>query len=237
MAAVALLLVLPFTWSGGGGPPGNRYLLSAYGVLFFLMPAVRSPAPGLVAWVVGALFTAKMLVDPFAAAKFTWRTPETGPARVLPIELTMDQDLPVMLATAPIRGRVLYGRDPFLLLYFLDRNASPPEPEGMWVSADGRADIIVRSVQPMRHLAVDARSPIRTSLTMSLGAGDVRVSLDPEVRAFFTIPAPAGIPGALGGYVYLMTASASDGFVPHTRIGNRDFRNLAAQVRFRPVPR
>jgi hypothetical protein len=148
----------------------------------------------------------------------------------------MFQDLPVMLVPPPVRGRVTYGSDPFLLLYFLDENARPPEPEpqghAMWVSASGRADIIVRSVDPIDHLMVDARSPIRTELTMSLGAGRVRVRLDPDVRAFFTIPAPEGIRGT-SGYVYLMTARASEGFVPHTRIGNGDYRNLAAQVRFR----
>ena len=47
-------------------------LFSAYPVLLFLMPPWRQLAPGLVAWLVGALFTARMLVSPFAAAKFTW---------------------------------------------------------------------------------------------------------------------------------------------------------------------
>ena len=42
LACVLLLLVLPFTWSGGGGPPGNRYALSAYPVLLFLMPPMAS---------------------------------------------------------------------------------------------------------------------------------------------------------------------------------------------------
>jgi hypothetical protein len=235
-SVVGLLLVLPFTWSGGGGPPGNRYLVSAYPVLFFLVPSVPTLTPSLVTWAVGGLFTAKMLVDPFTAAKFTWRLPESGPARLLPVELTMHQDLPVMLVPPPIRGRVLYGGNPFLLLYFLDEHAWPPEPEGMWVSADGRADIIVRSVDPIDHLAVDARSPLSTSLVVSLGAGTVRVPLEPEVMAFFAVPAPPGI-RSTSGYVYLMTTSVSDGFVPHLRIGNGDYRNLGAQLRFRPVSR
>ena len=78
LACVLLLLVLPFTWSGGGGPPGNRYALSAYPVLLFLMPPMASVGPGLLAWLVGALFTARMLVSPFAAAKFTWELYERG---------------------------------------------------------------------------------------------------------------------------------------------------------------
>ena len=39
-SAIGLLLLMPYTWSGGGGPIGNRYFLSIYPVLFFLMPPV-----------------------------------------------------------------------------------------------------------------------------------------------------------------------------------------------------
>src|SRR5207244_12448344 len=71
-STLALLLVLPYTWSGGGGPPGNRYLLSAYPTLFFLLPPLTSFTPVMVAWIGGALFTAKILVDPFYSAKFPY---------------------------------------------------------------------------------------------------------------------------------------------------------------------
>jgi hypothetical protein len=232
LATAGLLLVLPFTWSGGGGPPANRYVLSAYPVLFFLTPPLMTAVPGLVAWIGGALFTAKMLVSPFTAAKFTWELTERGLARRLPVELTMAQDLPVMLAQ-PLRGRVQYGHDPFLLLYFLDQNSWPPEPDGMWVSGAGRSEIIVRSVDPIDHLAVEAQSPIRTRLTASLGSDEVGIQLEPNQIVTFDVPA-AGIPGQFG-FVYLMRVQSSEGFVPHLRDGNGDYRNLGAQLRFRPV--
>jgi hypothetical protein len=234
-ASVGLLLVLPFTWSGGGGPPGNRYLLSAYPVLFFLAPPMSTPALGVFAWVGGALFTAKMLVTPFESAKFTWLAAERGLLRRLPVELTMAQDLPVMLAQ-PLRGRVVYGRDPFLLLYFLDQNAFPPEPSGMWVSGSGRAEIIVRAVDPIDFLAIEADSPIRTTLTVSMGQGEVRVDLEPGNVVRFDVPA-AGVPGATG-YAYLMAVRSTEGFVPHARDPQSpDYRNLSAQLRFRPISR
>jgi hypothetical protein len=232
-AVVGLLLVLPFTWSGGGGPPGNRYLLSAYPVLFFLVPPLGTALPGLIAWTGGALFTAKMLVTPFESAKFTWQIAERGLLRRLPVELTMFGDLPVMLAQ-PLRARITYGHDPFLLLYFLDQNAFPPEPAGMWVSGSGRADIIVRSVDPIHHLAVEAESPIRTVLTVSMGLEEVTVDLEPHNVATFDVPA-SGVRG-LNGYAYLMTAQSTEGFVPHANDPQAsDYRNLGAQLRFRPV--
>ncbi|MGE0704247.1 MAG: hypothetical protein AB7P22_09980, partial [Vicinamibacterales bacterium] len=236
VACVGLLLILPFTWSGGGGPPGNRYLLSAYPVLFFLTPGLTTSIPAIAAWIGGLLFTVKLLVTPFDAAKFTWTVAESGPLRMLPVELTMAQDLPVMLATAPVRGRVQYGHDPFLLLYFLDENAFPPEPDGMWVSADGRADIIVRAVDPIAHLEVEAWSPVVTTLSLSMGAGTTRVDLKPGEIARFNLPAD-GIRG-IADHRYLLTAESSEGFVPSARDpASQDHRHLGAQMRFRPVSR
>jgi hypothetical protein len=236
LASAGLLLLLPFTWSGGGGPPGNRYLLSAYPVLFFLIPPLGTALPALLAWIGGAMFTVKLLVMPFEAAKFTWTIAEEGPLRMLPVELTMAGDLPVMLTTAPVRGRVQYGHDPFVLMYFLDENAFPPEPEGMWVSADGRADIIVRAVDPIDHLEVEAWSPIATTLTLSMGAGETSIDLEPGKLERFDLPA-IGIRGP-GDHRYLLTAEASEGFVPRARDpASQDYRNLGAQLRFRPVSR
>ena len=232
-SVILLLLLLPYTWSGGGGPPGNRYLFNSYPTLFFLLPPMVASWHGVLAFVGGALFTAKMVADPFVAAKFTWLMTEKGPARRLPVELTMAQDLPVMLAQ-PLRGRVQYRYDPGLLLYFLDQNAWPPEPEGMWTSGAGRADIIVRSAEPIDHLSMEAESPIGTVLTVRLGGRPVTVILSPGSRLTFDVPA-SGIRGR-AGFVYLLTTRSSEGFIPHLRDPQSgDYRNLGAQLRFRPV--
>ena len=45
--AVALLLYMPFTWSGGGGPVGNRYFLGTYGIFLFLVPPLQTAVAGL----------------------------------------------------------------------------------------------------------------------------------------------------------------------------------------------
>ena len=42
ITAVVLLIYMPFTWSGGGGPVGNRYFLGTYGVFLFLVPRMQT---------------------------------------------------------------------------------------------------------------------------------------------------------------------------------------------------
>lgn len=232
-SAAALLLVTPFTWSGGGGPPGNRYVFAAYPVLLFLIPPGISFAPGVLAWIGGAIFTAKILTSPFVAAKFTWQLAEKGPVRRLPVELTMANDLPVMLAQ-PLRGRVQYRTDPGVLLYFLDQNAWPPEPNGIWISGGGQTQVIVRTPWPIDRIEVEAESPIHTTLRISLGSDPVSVTIEPGKVHTFAVKA-SGVRG-FGDYDYLLEARSSEGFVPHLlEPANMDYRNLGAQVRFLPV--
>src|SRR5262249_61183959 len=68
-SVAALLVFAPYSWSGGGGPPGNRYFMSLYPALLYITPPLTALTPAAVAWVGGALFTAQRVVDPFASAK------------------------------------------------------------------------------------------------------------------------------------------------------------------------
>lgn len=234
-SAIELLLLMPYTWSGGGGPTGNRYLLSVYPVLFFLIPPVNVVWPAVLAWLGGALFTAKILVDPFTAAKYPYLTTERGFARRLPVELTMANDLPVRLAQ-PLRARIPYGHDPTMLLYFLDQNAFPPEPPGIWVVGGRRADILVRTVDAIEYLQVNAESPIPTILNLSMGGDGVSVVLDPGKISAVRVQA-RGV-RAEQSYAYLLSASSSEGFVPTLRDpASTDHRNLGVLLRFSAVTR
>ncbi len=58
---------------------------------------------------------------------------------MLPAELTMVNDLPIM-NDAP-RAHVPHGNDPQLLLYYLDHNTYPPEAPGIWVAAGRQAEV------------------------------------------------------------------------------------------------
>jgi len=235
-SVVALLVYAPFTWSGGGGPPGNRYFMSLYAPMFFLMPPLASNVPALAAWVGGALFTARMLIDPFYAAKFPQVVAERGFVRELPVELTMANDLPIMLDAT--RAHIWFSD---VMLYFLDEHAHTPETidpdghQGVWIAGDGRADILVRCEWPIDHLHMTVTSPIRTEFIVSMGAGEVRVSIVPGQPAVLDVPA-SGVRG-LNSYAYLLSARSTEAFTPALVDANStDERNLGALLRFTAVP-
>jgi hypothetical protein len=236
-STLVILVFFPYTWSGGGGPVGNRYFLNLYPVLFFLTPPMISMAPAMVAWAGGALFTAQLVLNPFVSAKFPIQSTERGAARRLPVELTMANDLPVALDVS--RAHVLYSREPVVLLYFLDTHAYIPdniavEPKAVWVSGSGRSDIIVRTEGPLDHLRMTAESPIRTVFTVSAGGPVSTIPIVPGQMASFDVPA-SGVRG-LKSYAYLLSVRSSEGFTEHLRVpSSDDKRNLGVMIRFSAV--
>jgi hypothetical protein len=235
-SAGALLVFAPFTWSGGGGPSGNRYFMSLYGPLFFLTPPLGSTLPALVAWLGGALFTAKMLIDPFGAAKHPNDITAKGFARRLPVEITMANDLPIML-----EGPRAHSWFHDVLLYFLDEHAynpEPPAPDGetyLWIAGDGRADILMRCEWPIDHLTITADSPIKTTFIASAGAGQSTIPIAPGRPVTFDVPA-SGVRD-YRSYAYLFSARSTEGFSPRLLDpASTDARNLGVRIRFTPVP-
>lgn len=236
-SVLALLIFTPFSWSGGGGPSGNRYFMSLYATLFFLTPPLASSLPGLAAWLGGALFTAKMLIDPFGAAKHPNDITARGFARRLPVEVTMANDLPIMLEGARAHS---WFHD--VLLYFLDEHAYNPEPpaadgqEYLWIAGDGRADILMRCEWPIDHLTITADSPITTTFIVSAGAGQSMIRMMPGRPVTFDVPA-SGIRD-YRSYAYLLSAQSTEGFTPRLLDPqSTDARNLGVRIRFTPVPR
>ena len=234
-SALALLIFAPFTWSGGGGPSGNRYFMSLYGPLFFLTPPLASTLPGLVAWIGGALFTAKMLIDPFGAAKHPNDITAKGFARRLPVEITMANDLPIMLEGARAHS---WFHD--VLLYFLDEHAYNPEPpddtgeEYLWIAGDGRADILMRCEWPIDHLRITANSPINTTFIVSAGSTPVTVPIERGKPVTFDVPA-SGVRD-YRSFAYLLSARSTEGFTPRLLDPQlTDARNLGVRIKFTPV--
>src|SRR5207244_12597253 len=126
----------------GGGPVGNRYSLSVFPLVLFLTPAEPGLLSSAVALGVGALFTAKILINPFYASFNPGDHAKYGPLRALPIELTLLNDLP--MAAKPDRAKRLLGGNPPVFAYFPDDNAFNPEGDAFWAKGKSRAEVILR---------------------------------------------------------------------------------------------
>lgn len=229
ITVTALLLLLPNTWSGGGGPPGNRYFLSIYPAVFFLIPVARSVLPGVIMWVGGALFVAQILVDPFVAAKRPWQNAQSGLFRMLPIELTMVNDLPVRLNQQ--RSRIPYGESPSLLLNYLDQNAWRPEKSGIWVAGRARTDIVIRTDPPVSALDVTLRSPVTNTVTVTVDGSTQRVELQP--REPVTLRTSVEGVHASGAQNFVLTVETTEGVVPHlenSRSNDRRFLGVLVNL-------
>ena len=228
--AVGTVIYMPYTWSGGGGPSGNRYFLSIYPALLFLTPRIASFGPVAAAWLGGGLFTAHIVLNPFVSAKQPYLGVEGGLLRALPVELTMVNDLPINL-DAP-RARVEHG-DPPVLLYYLDHNAYRPEPPGVWIAAERRADIIVRSGSAIAEATLRLMSPVANAVEVSLGGATQHVALEPGVPREVTLR-PEGV-YARRSWAYLLSVRSETGFVPRlVEPGSRDSRYLGVALRIAP---
>ena len=230
-AEILLLLIwVPYTYNGGGGSIGNRYFMSTYGVLLFLLPPMASAGWALVPWVVGALFSAQVTFNPFYASFNPAEQAKQGPLRWLPVELTLVNDLPIN--TQPNRARVWFGEGRRFQIYFLDDNAYPREELTFWVKGGSAAEFLVKTVEPASALDLDlAGGDVATSVTVSRGWHRQRVDLAPNAVARVSVPLDEGFPYN-GTRVWRVSIRSSSGFVPMFISGaSSDNRFLGVRVK------
>ena len=211
MVAVAALLVLgPDIWNGGGGPIGNRYFLSLYPALLFLLPAHVGLPTAVIAGVVGLICVGPIVARPFVLSRSPWLVPERWPLRLLPIELTILNQLPVALNQQ--RFRVPVSRDPEVFLYYMDGRTYFQEKDGFWV-APGTAEIIIRTERPLTALRLTLKSPIDNHIAITVGgkSWEGGLSKDSEVRVQLS-PAPGWF--ALQSYQVIWRITTARGFYP-----------------------
>ena len=227
-SAAALLLYMPYTYSGAGGSIGNRYFMSFYPLFLFLTPPLTSARVPLAAILGGGLFTAKMVLTPFHTAFFPSDHARSGPLRLLPVERTLVNDL--MVTGDERRARVPLGGSPPVVAYFLDENAFNPEGTAFWVKGRARADVILRapasaapdgSASPLRIAALDVdvlNGGMPGSITLTTG-GDRKV-LRMEAGAAQTVRlvsrhgVPYQAPSQPANWMYALSIRTTAGFIP-----------------------
>lgn len=255
ITAVVLLIYMPFTWSGGGGPVGNRYFLGTYGVFLFLVPRMQTSAAGLITTALSALFVAPILSGPLQATRNPAEHAKTGLFRWLPTELTMVNDLPINNGPSS-RFRQPLGGAPPILGYFLDDNVFNREGDAFWVRGESTADILLRAriqteadvagVQMSRSLRIEKLTAILETgpkpnrVVISTGGDRRVVDMAPSSQQTIELAMPHGMPYKYDprfptNYVYSVSISSSTGFVPMFENGANDSRFLGVMVRLMPT--
>jgi len=214
------VIVTPYTWSGGG--IGNRYFVGGYGVMLFLLPPIESIAAAFVPWAIGSLFVAPMVLNPFSASVRPNEAAKAGPLRLLPVELTLLNDLPVV-TEGEMRARRWLGDtgqgDPGFLVSFLDDNVYGPEVDrSFWTRGDSRAELVYKANQPIRKaLFTITAGPLNTDVTIRIEGKRLDVHLAPgESRQVSTIMPPGLIyeKEVEGVHLWNVTITTRGGFTP-----------------------
>ena len=218
LQGLIFIVATPYTWHGGG--VGNRYFFSGYGVMLFVMPPVESVAAALVPWVAGGLFVSAMVLNPFVASFRPADNAKSGLLRLLPVELTLVNDLPVN--TDPDHARLWFGDngkgDPGFLVYFLDDNAYGREADkSFWTRGRSTAEFIVKTDRPMRRAMFTLTSgPLAADVSVAVAGHSQQIHLDPNQTKQVALAMPPGTPfeKEVQALVWLASVSCSSGFTP-----------------------
>jgi hypothetical protein len=243
LVAQALLFVItqPYTFIGSGGSVGNRYFMGAYGLAVFLLPPIQSIAVSLVPWIAGALFTAPLVLHPFEHSIRPATRVKSGPFRLLPLELTNINDLPMM--TEGHRVRIWYGDDgthPGFQIYYLDDHSYLQEADKLsfWTRGRSRADVLMKADKPFERLQITLTAgATRTTTTVTVGGRTASLALEPRTSGTVSLALGPGFPykgdRTDPAYVWVLSITADTGFVPAAVEGSPDTRYLG--VRVKPV--
>lgn len=251
-SAVALMLYMPYTYSGGGGPVGNRYFLGVYPVFLFVTPPLRALTAPLIAVLGSAVFTAQLLLNPFTVSYRPSDHVKSGPFRWLPVEMTLLNDLPMNVTPSKVKQPL--GGVPPVTAYFLDDNVFQREHDAFWVRGRSRAEFLLRA--PVVTEVTDAGARERSlrihqlevqlesgaesnRVTVDVGSGAQVVDLPAHDRRTVMVAMPSGVPYHVDprfpmNYVYWMAVESETGFIPMFTTGGGDSRHLGVFVRIVP---
>ncbi len=232
------VVATPYTWSGGG--VGNRYFFCGYGVMLFLLPPVDTIAGALVPWLVGSLFVAPWVLNPFTASFKPADIAKAGPFRALPVELTLLNDLPVF-TEGEARSRVAFGGiaagDPEFLVSFLDGNAYDREADrSFWTRGDSRADLVFKVGGPMKDAVFTiAAGPVPIDVTIAVDGRSASVHLEPGESTQASVPMSGGLlyeKEVEGARLHTVRIYTTGGFTPIFFDGkSSDVRYLGARLK------
>ncbi|NQW04659.1 MAG: hypothetical protein HQ485_11605 [Acidobacteria bacterium] len=241
LAAQALVFIIsqPYSYFGGGGSVGNRYFMGAYGMAVFLFPPVRARILGVLPWIVGGAFMWPLVLSPFDTSMRPADHAKHGPVRLLPVELTNMNDLPIN--TERDVHVYWYGEQsphPGFQMYRLDDNSYLREANGLsfWTHADSRAEILIKADQPFTRIQFQVTAgPVATRAVIEINGRETDVSLSAGEGTIVQFALPPGFKyknaRETPAYVWELAITTGPGFVPaEVEAGSDDVRHLGVRV-------
>jgi hypothetical protein len=215
--------------------------MGAYGVFLFLLPPLSRPWLAAVPWLVGGLFTAKLVLNPFAASFRPGEYARTGPLRWLPVELTMVIDLPINTDRSRMQwfgDRPPDHTDPGFQIYFLDDNGFDREADkSFWVKGESRAEFLVKAQylegidRPMKRLMLVLETgPVDNQVDVSVGGRRQRIAIPAGSSQQVSLNLERGFWYQARAHVWVVSVASSTGFVPIFHGASTDNRYLGVRV-------
>jgi hypothetical protein len=188
--------------------------------MLFVLPPIQSLSAAFAQWIIGSLFVAPLILNPFVASFHPADNAKSGPLRLLPVELTLVNDLPVN--NEPQHARLWFGDlgrgDPGFLVYFLDDNAYDRDPDkSFWTRGRARAEFIIKTDKPIRRATFTLTAgPVATDVHLSIGRRSQDVHLEPGDSRDVTFSMPPGLPyeKEVQALAWIASVSSSAGFTP-----------------------
>lgn len=232
------LVTLPYTWFGGGGSVGNRYFMGVYGATLFLLPPVRSRLVAMLPWIVGGLFMWPLVISPFDTSMRPGDRAFSGPLRLLPVELTNYNDLPVTTERdLMVRGFGEKPGHPGFQLMYLDKNSWLKEADGLsfWTKGRSRAELLVRTNRPERRLALHLYAgsvPVAVAVELEGKRTDIALSSQQSSVVQFALPQGFRFKNIEGqvSYIWRLVITTDNGWVPREKGEGPDDRFLGVRV-------
>ena len=176
----------------------------------------------------GALFTSSLVLNPFFSSVNAGEHAKSGPLRLLPIDLTLINDLPV--AQHPERTKQPLGGSPPVLAYFPDDNAYNTEGDWFWVKGKSKADIVLRAAvadagqgkyvsKKIATLTIDVRNAgVPNRVKVTAGGHTQTIDMSPGELRQLSFAVGGGVPYHRDpqptSYLYVMSVSTTNGYVP-----------------------
>ncbi len=226
------IFMAPGNYQGGGGAFGNRFFVNIYPAFLFLITSFSSLYPLVVSWVVGSLFLAQVLINPFQISTYPASQAFRMPYRLLPVELTLLNTLPTYVNSHLVQSAVS-GKQEAHRLYFFDENSTDQTPYDFWVRGEKTVEMAVRLSYPRDYLTVTIKNgPIgnQVDVTVAGSTQTVHFGRQQEIRQLI-FPLDKGVP-YFKTEVYPVKICSHSGFVPKftAGIGLDDPRYLGCRV-------